>query len=794
MLSFIPEPPTVERATSSASTALTPARSGAAMARKAQRPQLAQLNKADSWTAPSRSLQPSTYTSLVGGFGLSKAPLQLPALFVLLTNAIDGHAFHRRADTPWVIHITGPGRVHVALTDHDDGTTTVRYTCSCSGQHRITIRLGEAHLAGSPFIVDVDVAIRHNPALLALTKAQATLRGLFVRWATRSPATRYSAPVAHDAIRPRAASNAWALEELLKRMQLMRTAIPHLEEARRRKGLEAFAVHRQAVRALAKVAVRVMRTANTRRVRLKWARWLEFCDERHTVLQLLDRYAAMADRLDARRLMEHGLACWRECKAEADAAHAAHVEDLQRADTYSDRQCVAYGMRRWKGVSREATQMAREHKSIGNAAERHLRSRRSMALVAAMEKWRTLRTLHAAALRDLQWIGFRMESKRKWLLGAAVRTWLSFVSAREGSARLDLRSEAPYLRQRQRDLRAAVAFWRDLSAQSVQEATSFDFGARAHRALLLRGSFANWRLLRVPLHQLEWATRHINFQRMRRAQRAWLLHTVDCMRTARTIRFGEARVAGLHLHRAVEMWRRAAARWALGARGAAHTELKDVARAFACIRAGAARDARGRRSDRVALAHHAVRSVGPAFLCWLKRCRERAWLAACVPRTTVIRLHLRALANGFQHWRGQYASAASIGFRTRQISARRARQLWRYGFYTWEAVVQPRSLEAQLRRIQRAGRVLVAAPSWEETAQQHQADLEPAEAKWFHMPSPHVRRKVTQSIRGSAYGQENKPQRRLIATEPRPPASRAQITPAWLDLRTLVPTLIIPPR
>ena len=136
----------------------------------------------------------SALTSLVGGTGLQHAFATYPAQFTLLSRSAVGEPLIL-GGTPWVLTMTGPGRSEAQISDHGDGAYTIRYVCSNSGRYRLSVRLGEQHLTGSPF----EISVRPMPTSSALgfavieaslgvaASARHNVRGLWHRWIAYLP-------------------------------------------------------------------------------------------------------------------------------------------------------------------------------------------------------------------------------------------------------------------------------------------------------------------------------------------------------------------------------------------------------------------------------------------------------------------------------------------------------------------------------------------------------------------------------------------------------------------------------
>ncbi|KAL3928341.1 MAG: hypothetical protein SGPRY_002424 [Prymnesium sp.] len=87
---------------------------------------------------------------------------------------------------PWCVSLIGPGSARVGLTDLEDGTTCMEFTCSTSGTYRLHVRLGQATVYSGRLLVFDSHAAPH----LALARhvfmkeggRRHTTRSLFRRW------------------------------------------------------------------------------------------------------------------------------------------------------------------------------------------------------------------------------------------------------------------------------------------------------------------------------------------------------------------------------------------------------------------------------------------------------------------------------------------------------------------------------------------------------------------------------------------------------------------------------------
>ena len=134
----------------------------------------------------------SPYMSLVGGRGLSFAYAGQTTSFTLVSRNHVGQPLDH-GGSAWNATISGPGRADCSLIDHGDGVYTISYVGSTSGRYRLSVRLGEQHLSGSPFGILVRtvppwmLAAEENAAAHPLSIYVHTLRGLFHRWLAYLP-------------------------------------------------------------------------------------------------------------------------------------------------------------------------------------------------------------------------------------------------------------------------------------------------------------------------------------------------------------------------------------------------------------------------------------------------------------------------------------------------------------------------------------------------------------------------------------------------------------------------------
>lgn len=250
-------------------------------------------------------VQPSPLTSAAVGYGLSCASAGHQAAFILLSNA--GERALHQGGAPWEVRVTGPGRTVSTVTDHEDGTATVRYMCTCSGRHRVIVRLGDAHLIGSPFEVDVAVGAPAPCFATAAVASQATVRGLLARWFARASRAR---PL-HDA-RARMASNRQAMAEVQVQMHLQQIGARHWAQRQRLRGVRAL----RRVTAEAEVRRTRIRSAISRldtHHAMRCVRWWRAAAaarrERVGIAEVT--YHRIADRFFATRRGPQGLLRWR---------------------------------------------------------------------------------------------------------------------------------------------------------------------------------------------------------------------------------------------------------------------------------------------------------------------------------------------------------------------------------------------------------------------------------------------------------------------------------------------------
>ena len=134
----------------------------------------------------------SAFTSLIGGRGLERAVAGFAAHFTLVSRSSIGRPV-RVGGAPWCASICGPGRAEVAIVDHHDGSYTVRYMAATSGKYRLSIRLHQDHLTGSP----LTIVVRPAPSSLSLNLSNLDVRltpprrsSLRIRWALATPVAR----------------------------------------------------------------------------------------------------------------------------------------------------------------------------------------------------------------------------------------------------------------------------------------------------------------------------------------------------------------------------------------------------------------------------------------------------------------------------------------------------------------------------------------------------------------------------------------------------------------------------
>ena len=374
----------------------------------------------DLWTTVRDEGPPaSPLTTLAVGTGLRQASVGRSALFVLMNNDPNGRALHV-GGAPWSVHVTGPGKVVTSIVDHDDGTVTVRYTCSCSGLHRVYVRLHDDHLAGSPFDVQVAVGL---PAPCVVKRAAAsarTLRGLMTRWAALSRVR----PVHEE--RARFASNTAALAELRVVFELVKVGVQHLMAQRLARGLRAFcdvAAQRRATLEAVRRALRRLLGYQQRSGIRQWKRKAERLREERAERATAARACTeAADRWFNGRGLRWGWQRWRAARAAAKAARSLESRTAHVARTHrQQRQRIQLHKRwlQWRAVHQHATLQS----ELRAAADEAYMER---VLGDAFEAWRATLIRQAVVIQLLE---NAHEPWRRRHMHGAMEQWLVACSA-----------------------------------------------------------------------------------------------------------------------------------------------------------------------------------------------------------------------------------------------------------------------------------------------------------------------------------------------------------------------------
>ena len=423
-----------------------------------------------------------------------------------MANAAGGRAIHR-GGTPWEVRVVGPGRVSVSLADHEDGVTTVRYTPRCSGLHHVYVRLGEEQVAGSPFDVAVDVVpLRATSVLHLVAASQRSLRGLYTRWllTTRKLGVAGKriplyAMASRPAVKPRAASNATAISAVQVRAELWSRAVPQLVRWRLRRGMEAMRVRRARASELRGIAANVCERKTIRVTATAWRVFVEACTARAQVRhQQAEVLLPMSIRFDRIRQLRYLFAAWAVESSERCAEQDAEAERASVADARARSRRLAVWMQEWKTARRELARDEKRFRRADAATDRHLARRRLQSLVAVFALMRQQSEARAGATRELHLLRFRLDHRRKWKLGCALRSWLSFVSVVEHEARLQARADKGGARgpHRQRRLRDAMREWQSCLVQRTDADAKVDTNVKRRSDIRMRAALYGWVLHR----------------------------------------------------------------------------------------------------------------------------------------------------------------------------------------------------------------------------------------------------------------------------------------------------------
>eukprot|EP01087_Luapelamoeba_hula_P016982 TRINITY_DN529_c0_g1_i1.p1 TRINITY_DN529_c0_g1~~TRINITY_DN529_c0_g1_i1.p1 ORF type:complete len:1445 (+),score=313.33 TRINITY_DN529_c0_g1_i1:188-4522(+) len=97
---------------------------------------------------------PSAAHSTAEGPGLERAWTFRPNKFTVTTRDADGNPIQIERGAEYTVDVAGPaGNVPVKVSDHGDGTYAVQYKPEKDGEHAVNVKVGGAHIKGSPFKV-----------------------------------------------------------------------------------------------------------------------------------------------------------------------------------------------------------------------------------------------------------------------------------------------------------------------------------------------------------------------------------------------------------------------------------------------------------------------------------------------------------------------------------------------------------------------------------------------------------------------------------------------------------------
>ena len=725
------------------------------------------------------------------------------AHFLLVAHTADGRPVRAGTHTPWEVRVSGPGRVLVGLVDHQDGTATVRYTCDCSGRHRIAVRLGKEHLAGSPFEVDVGVPMHANSLLRRITAMTCTLRGLFTRWVMHLPPGP-SHPKTRDG-REHAVSNAWALDSMARGLEMWRRAAPHLANARLARGLAALREWRVGSGALATVCDRIHTLRTARRLSIGWRRLRQQCSTKQEKGQAVRAVTAAARQLATRLRFERSVGRWAaKCKARRAAA-AQHTQSMRHASVTACRWRAGRGLRSWKDATRAALRVARAASRLEVLADRHAFRRHGQLLVAAMEHWHSRLEAARTLTRDLILLRFRLGHRRKWRLSSAMRTWLSHRQKDEAAAHELERADAP---ARHRKLTRALRCWQAVRAAEQLQHEHVAVGFGRWRDTQRRAALDVWRRARAAASTFVHASGVLERGRCAAALVAWVTRADVIAREDRVLEYAHARLSRKELAAAIARWaslqkdetkvRRAVARRRLRARLAPF----EWWRAFASARRLALRRLGAAASTFVG------RHLMPAWNTWCAyhalRAQERRWLADCLPWVVQARLSGRRCARAVARWKAVAHATKAFRACSMRLAGRRYRRQLRHAMRDWKEFAPTQTMDAALRRRQRYGGVTVESAEQKELKELKAAkelrdrQLDRQRRADAHAASDleHSRHLLRVSHMQQQRARETGGARRVPLARPAPPEQDGRFghgfTPTRIDLRSDVVRLTVP--
>ena len=557
-------------------------------------------------------------------------------------------------------------------------------------------------------------------------------------------------------VRPKLISNAHALNTLKIREEIAARVAPFLSSCRLRSGFDKLKVCKTEENILQAKSSRVVHQLGMRACARAWRLLMAFSVARQAEEVKMERCV--------RHLMSYRCACafgsWLDVRKERHEEEKQQKEMLEHAAVHAGRRGVVLAMWAWKRKRRELGQSVEESKRLHSVATRWVGVMRNRELVAAMQIWHRqlegetksergdrkshlrphpaassllsrvlistflilpsrpshfaiLASARHAALRETTHIRFRLEHKRKWMLGGALRQWHLYRAAVEAASRLLQTADVgcPGVGGpggRKRVLREALRWWQDWRALRTDTDRRVDEHVRRRSSIELRSAMYAWVLFRSTARKVVWGLSQWRRRRVAAAVRAWRGEAGVITREYRLLTIGLLRLCNRQLLCGFRQWIErsgwlAVLRWAF-----ARLTHQGLSRGWARWHEYATQRMDALRRLRAALIHLYSTHLGPGWRRWVSGCRQAAWLSRRLPWALHDRLINRMLSSALNAWRGRHVHDARYFFSAAKLDFVRRRRDLRHGLRAWlSAIGDPRSIEARLRRQQARKRTLV---------------------------------------------------------------------------------------
>jgi hypothetical protein len=551
------------------------------------------------------------------GVGLWHARTGTTAMFVVFAKDARARRLERGGDD-LCVSVSGPSRPEVMVLDCGDGSYSVAYTCTAIGRYRIAVRLGDAHILGSPFD-----AWAHDGAEMALAgpglghvggALYEVLRGSMRWWSRHARAHFRLAPAFRR----------------LRRAGAHHRQVRRVRDRARARGAAAHWPFLTVGRA--ELPDRLLRERDEVRVRAGFAfiAWRRGGGYAHLPRERTKRptrdalaRSALARRLDA--TLAGALGAWR--------ARAS----VETRGTWGLVQLVEWRVRaafaRWAD------------RRLGSAILCAARARvAAPRLGAALRGWRWSAAARLSLVAKARGAARRLKPAEP---ARALRRWWSRHWRALQAARF-------FARARLRARYAALAAW----AAAARKAAPLRAAAlRPHAPAGLRAALSAWRVgWAAGVRPLARHARLVGRARLRALRAGWTeLGVRISQRASRNA--ARARHASAARAAALRAWARrqtvARARAQLGARAARRWRGRHARAALGAWRGAAASAALLAGVARRALRRFAFPKLGACLDAWRGAARLSGALAQAASATLLVRLARRRAAAGLARWAGR---------------------------------------------------------------------------------------------------------------------------------------------